>query len=151
MPPQWFTSLAWSAPSKLEQLREDRTPIPKSSGVYVFTNYAGQLQKNTGVLYVGKAKTLHTRLQSYLADPSEVLIMSPRSGGQRLSSSLRHAGKVQLLVEVQQRYRALGHTDSGVWIRWHICGEPAPLEGQLISYLQPAFNTLGRRDRLGGA
>jgi hypothetical protein len=144
MQPDWFTSLVWTPPLKLEQLREDRSPIPKTAGVYVFTNYDGTLRKNTGVLYVGKAKTLHSRLQSYLADPSEILIMSPRSGGQRLSSSLRHAGKVQLLVEVQQRYRALGHTDSGIWIRWTVCSEPAPLEGQLISYLQPAFNTHGR-------
>lgn len=144
MPPNWFTGLAWSAPHKLEALREDRSPIPKLSGVYVFTNHAGSLERNTGVLYVGKAKTLHARVQSYLADPSEVLLLSPRSGGQRLSTSLRHAGKVVLLIEVQQRYRALGHTESGIWVRWHACHEPGPLERQLISYLQPAFNTQGR-------
>jgi hypothetical protein len=142
--PNWFAALAWSDPKRIEDLRDDRTVIPKNSGVYVFTNYPERLEKNTGVLYVGKAKSLHGRMQSYLADPSEMLVLSKRSGSHRVSSSLRHAGKVQILMEVQQRMRALGHTKSGIWVRWHIAASPAVIEDQLIKYLQPAFNTIGR-------
>jgi hypothetical protein len=144
--PDWFTALAWSAPKRIEDLRDDRTVIPKNSGVYVFTNYPGRLEKNTGVLYVGKAKSLHSRIQSYLADPGEMLVLSKRSGGQKISSSLRHAGKVQILMEVQQRMRALGHTKTGIWVRWHVVASPAVIEDQLIKYLYPAFNTTGRGD-----
>lgn len=139
--PAWFSALVWSPEHKIEDLRDDRTLIPKESGVYVFTNYASVLEKNTGVLYVGKAGSLHSRVQSYLADPNEILVLSRRSGGTRVSSTLRHPGKVQLLMAVQQRMRALGHGGSGIWVRWVKEAAPAVLEEQLIKYLQPAFNT----------
>lgn len=142
--PGWFSGLDWSPGHKIETLRDERTLIPKLSGVYVFSNYQGPVDPCTGILYVGKAKSLHSRLQSYLADPDEILILSKHSGGQRVSSTLRHAGKAQLLVEVQQRMRALGHGESGIWVRWVTVAAPAVLEDSLIKYLQPAFNTQGR-------
>lgn len=142
--PTWFKDLSWSEPVKVETLRADRTLIPKESGVYVFTNYSGPLERNTGVLYVGKAKTLNSRLASYLADPREMLLLSQKSGEARVSSSLRHAGKAQLLVEIQQRYHVPGNADSGIFVRWVTRSEPKSLEDRLIEYLQPAFNTRGR-------
>lgn len=139
--PPWFSSIAWSAPVTVEALRSNRMLIPQSSGVYVFTNYSGVLQANTGVLYVGKATSLFSRLSSYLVDPSDMLVMSERSGGTRLNTSLRHAGKVQLLVELQQKSRT--ESPSGLCVRWSLVSGPANLERMLISYLRPAFNTQG--------
>jgi len=57
------------------------------------------------------------------------------------SSSLRHAGKVQLLVEMQQKSRGAGR--SGIWVRWSPTASAANVEQLLISYLRPAFNTHG--------
>ena len=142
--PTWFDSIVWSKPIPIEQLRVERDELPKSSGVYIFTNYSGRLERNFGVLYVGKAKSLHRRVQSYLADPGKLLLFSYRSGEQRLNSSLKHAGKVQLMVEIQQKYRNAGDIRTYMWVRWHKCPSPAVLEDQLIKYLDPAYNSAGR-------
>ncbi len=141
MTPAWFSGISWSAPVALELLRANRNLLPNASGVYVFTNYDSALQNNTGVLYVGKATSLFSRVQSYLADPSEMLLMSARSGGTRVNTSLKHAGKAQLLVKIQQKSRGLG--PSGIWVRWTQIASPASLETDLIGYLRPAFNTQG--------
>jgi hypothetical protein len=137
--PDWFSAIHWSTPLPIEELRVKRHLLPKSPGVYVFTNYAGPLEKSTGVLYVGKAASLFLRVQSYLADPAAMLVLSPRSG--RVSSSLKHAGKSQLLVELQQKSRGAGA--SGIWVRWVAAPSPHLLEAQLLVYLRPAFNTQG--------
>lgn len=141
--PAWFRDLGWSEPVRIEALRTNRALIPNEPGVYVFTKYAGPLEKNTGVLYVGKADALNTRLPSYLADPREVPLFSQKYGAPRLSSTLRHPGKSLLLMEIQQHTRVAG-AESGVWVRWVRQGDPLALEGRLIDYLQPAFNTQGR-------
>jgi hypothetical protein len=124
-------------------LRVARHLIPRASGVYVFTNYDSPLAQNTGVLYVGKATTLATRLPSYLVDPQTMMLMSSRSGTPRLNTSLKHAGKVHLLVKLQQRSR--NGANSGIWIRWTQVASPHVLETLLIGYLHPAFNTHGNR------
>ncbi len=142
--PTWFSSLSWSEPVPIEVLRLDRKRIPRNAGVYVFTNYPGKLEKNYGVLYVGKAGSLYKRVQSYLVDPEKLMIMSSRSGQERLSTSLRHTGKNLLLVEIQQKYRNLGLTKSFIWVRWLACPSPETLEDQLIKFLNPAFNTAGK-------
>ncbi len=139
--PSWFTAMQWSPAVGVEALRSNRQLLPLGPGVYVFTNYGGALEKNTGVLYVGKAASLASRVQSYLVNPAELRVMSERSGSPRISSSLRHAGKVQLLVEIQQKSRGIG--SSGLWIRWTQVALPHMLESQLIQYLRPAFNTQG--------
>ncbi len=144
--PDWFTAILWTDPVKIEELRYDRKRLPMTSGVYVFTNYSFALEQNTGVLYVGKAKSLHKRVQSYLADPEKLLVLSSRSGVLRPSTSFNHPGKFLLLMDIQQRFRALGHGESGIWVRWHPCVAPSILENQLIKYLKPAFNTQGRTD-----
>ena len=124
----------------IEVLRVDRVRIPKSSGIYVFTNHTGPIEPARGILYLGKTKNLHNRLQSYLADPAKLLVFSPRNP-LRPNSSLRHAAKAQLLIEVQQKYREAGATESYIWIRWHECPSPRAKEKPLIGYLRPAFNT----------
>jgi hypothetical protein len=139
--PVWFSSITWSSPVTIESLRTNRNLLPHCSGVYVFTNYSATLEQNFGVLYVGKATSLNNRVKSYLVDPSNMLVMSSRSATPRLNSSLRHAGKVQLLVELQQRSRGVGLT--GIWVRWTQSNSPAMLEQMLIGYLHPAFNTQG--------
>ena len=137
--PDWFSSIAWSDPVRVEALRSSRQLLPNRSGVYVFTNYGGPLEKNTGVLYVGRAGSLFTRVQSYLVDPGEMKIMSSRGSG--VSSSLKHAGKAQLLVEIQQRARGPGPL--GIWVRWSATAAHEVLEKLLLSYLKPAYNTHG--------
>ena len=141
--PSWFSSIVWSAPLAVEALRTNRNWLPRLPGVYVFTNFAGPLEKSPGVLYVGNATSLFNRVQSYLVDPREMLVMSSRSGGQRDNSSLNHAGKAQLLAEIQQKSR--GPSPSGICIRWSQTTSPASLEQLLLTYLRPAFNTHGVR------
>ena len=141
--PEWFGQIAWSDPVSVENLRANRQWLPRQSGVYAFTNYSNALEKNTGVLYVGKARSLLARVQSYLVDPNKVLLTSRRNPS-AISSSLRHAGKAQLLVQIQQRARDAA--PCGVWVRWSVCTEPAPLEELLLAYLKPAFNTHGIAD-----
>ena len=141
--PSWFKSITWSEPVEIEVLRYKRGLLPMSPGVYVFTNNPMVLEKNTGVLYVGEAKqSLYKRVQSYLTDPNELLILS--KSGLKTSSSLKHAGKALLLMDIQQRFRAFGSGESGIWVRWHQCAAPSTLEAQLIRYLMPAFNTLNK-------
>lgn len=142
--PPWFDALAWSPAVPVEDLRVQRQRIPPGPGVYAFTNFNWAMEKNFGVLYIGRAKSLHKRLQSYLADPANLKLMSDRSGTLRLNSSLRHAGKNALLVKIQQNYRDDRPSQTHMWVRWHECAAPETLEDQLIKYLQPAFNTQGK-------
>lgn len=142
--PPWFDSLSWSKAVPIEVLRVQRERIPPGPGVYAFTNFDWEMEKNFGVLYIGKAKSLNTRLLSYLADPAKLKLMSDRSGTLRLNSSLRHAGKNALLVKIQQNYRDDRPAHTHMWVRWHECAAPATLENQLIKFLQPAFNTQGK-------
>jgi len=139
--PEWFKNLSWSEPVKLETLRANRNMIPSEPGVYAFTKYAGPLEKNTGVLYVGKAEeqTLRKRLPSYLPDPANVGVLSEKSGFTRVSSTLSHPGKSLLLTEVQQLSR--NGAESGIWVRWLTQNSPGSLEDRLIKYLQPGLNT----------
>lgn len=139
-PPAFFPDIRWSEPVPIEILRVERVRLPRSSGLYVFTNHPDAIEPGRGVLYLGKAKNLHSRLQSYLADPARLLVFSPRNP-LRPNSSLRHAGKVQLLIEVQQKYREAGAATSFIWVRWCECPSPRDREKPLIRYLQPAFNT----------
>jgi len=57
---------------------------------------------------------LRDRLPSYLADPTTLPVFS-RSKPGRISTSLRHAGKVHLRLEIQQKYRYSG--SAGIWVR----------------------------------
>ena len=133
--------LAWSEPLLVEFLRAHRDVIPAQSGVYVFTNYSDRLEANHGVLYVGKARSLHGRLQSYLVAPNELRLLSPRAKDGRISRSLRHAGKVQLLMEINQRIAYSPHLRTEIWVRWHLTDDAERLEKILISGLKPAFNS----------
>lgn len=144
--PSWFSAINWSTPVPIEDLRRDRTRLPRSSGVYCFTTFDGVLERNFGILYVGKAKSLYKRVQSYLVDPEKLLVLSQRSGTRRLSTSLRHTGKNLLLIEIQQKYRAEGLTKTFIWVRWTECASPHTLESQLIEFLQPKYNTIGKSD-----
>jgi hypothetical protein len=109
-------------------------------GVYAFTSYSNPLDKNFGVLYVGKATNLFDRVQAYLSDPTSLPINAPRSLTPRLNTSLRHVGKVGLLVEIQQKYRDPTASTTFIWVRWTIKVNPEPLERDLIQYLQPKHN-----------
>ena len=135
-----ISTISWSPVVPVEVLRQERSRLPHTAGVYVFTNYASGLEKNFGVLYVGKSKNLAKRVPSYLVDPGEISIFSLRSAIPKLNSSLRHVGKVKLLVEIQQKYRDAKVGTSFIWVRWAIAANPATLEKKLIEYLQPAFN-----------
>lgn len=143
--PPWFDLISWSPAVPVEDLRLERQRLPRGPGVYAFTNFDWAMEKNFGVLYIGKATvSLYTRVQSYLADPAKLMVMSKRSGTLRLNTSLRHAGKNALLVKIQQNYRDDRPSQTHMWVRWHECAAPETLEDQLIKYLQPAFNTQGR-------
>lgn len=101
--PSFFNDLRWTEPVGFELLRVDRVRLPRGPGLYLFTNHPGPVEPGRGVLYLGKATNLYTRVSSYLKDPSELAIFSRTTPG-RISSNLRHAGKVQLLVQVQQKH-----------------------------------------------
>ncbi|MDX1982588.1 MAG: hypothetical protein SFV51_20105 [Bryobacteraceae bacterium] len=135
------STLAWAGPFRIEEVRANRALIPSQPGVYVFTLHPGPLVDSLGVLYVGKASALSSRLPSYLADPEDIRILSPRKKDGSLNRSLRHAGKNQLLMEIQQKAR--GGALSGIWLRWTIRANPQPLEETMIQFFQPAFNTAG--------
>lgn len=129
--------IIWSRPYQIEDIRSNRNLMPSSSGVYIFTAYEGPVVKNTGVLYIGKAKTLRTRLSRYLSSPFEIKLLSPRKKDNDLSRSLRHTGKNLLLMEIQQRQR---YGQSGIWLRWTEDSNPTVLEKALIVYYEPSFN-----------
>lgn len=132
--------LKWKGPYRIEYIRENRHMIDQGSGVYVFTLSDLPLADGRGVLYIGKAGNLASRVPSYLADPEKVLIHSPRKRDGSLNRSLRHPGKVLLLVEVQQKMRHGGLT--GIWVRWALTPDAKRVETELIKYFNPAYNTL---------
>ena len=139
MHPKWFTDIAWSSPVPIEQLRLERKRLPETSGVYCFTSYSEVLDKNFGVLYVGKAKNLRTRVPSYLVDPEKLLLQSTRSKKSPFNTSLKHAGKVLMLMEVQAKYRQIGDARTYIWVRWTECASPHVLEAALLKYLSPKY------------
>ena len=130
--------LKWSVPYQIEDIRDDRKLLPNCSGVYVFTSYRGPVERNTGVLYIGKAKSLRKRLSKYLSSPFKILLLSPKKRDKKLSRSLRHTGKNLLLMEIQQKSR---YGQSGMWLRWAEKSNPSVLEKALIIYYEPSFNT----------
>lgn len=111
-------SVSWTTPVALEILRENRQRLPNTPGVYVFTNFAGPLVQGPGILYIGKATNLAKRVSTYLADPANTRIWSQT--GNRLSTSIKHAGKVLLLTKIQQKSR--GGFPPGIWVRWITTG-----------------------------
>jgi hypothetical protein len=125
---------------KWDTLRSERELIPNGSGVYIFSRTPGDLSSGKGVLYIGKADNLRSRLPAYLADPREMPLMSSKRPGEA-SSTISHAGKAQLMTQIQQDLRASG--ESHVWVRWIETAKPEQLESELINKLQPAFNTTG--------
>lgn len=141
---QWFTAIAWSAPYAVETLRRGglhRDLVPRAPGVYAFTLFDGPitLGMKLGVLYVGKATSLRSRMKSYMVDPA-TLSVTGRSG--QPSTSLKHAGKVGVLVQIQQRSR--GTAPSGIFYRWAVTHDEAEarrLELLLLDYLRPGLNT----------
>lgn len=132
--------VAWIGPYPIEKVRDERSVLPSSPGVYVFTNHCGMLTDQHGVWYVGKAGRLSSRVRSYLVDPMDLLLLAPRKADGSVNSSLRHAAKAQLLVKLQQRMR-YGDGKANVWLRWTICQSPETLERRMIEYFQPAFNS----------
>jgi hypothetical protein len=141
---KWFSGIAWSTPYAVETLRRggiNRDIVPKAPGVYAFTLFDGPitLAMKLGVLYVGKATTLRSRMKAYMVDPA-TLRTSGRGG--QLSTSLKHAGKVGVLVQIQQRSR--GTAPSGIFYRWAATADEAEarrIELLLLTYLQPGLNT----------
>ncbi len=132
-----FDKLEWSVPIQLEDVRNNKALIPGYPGVYAFTSYEKSLNKNYGILYIGKAKSLKKRLSTYLSSPDNILLLSPRKKDNKLSRSLRHTGKNLLLMEIQQKSR---NGRSGIWLRWLKDSNPSYLERNLIVYYEPAFN-----------
>ncbi len=140
----WFAAIPWSAPYAVETLRRggvNRDVVPKAPGVYAFTLFEGPLtlSMKLGVLYVGKATTLRSRMKSYMVDPA-TLSVTGRAG--QPSTSLKHAGKVGVLVQIQQRSR--GTAPSGIFFRWAVTHDEAEarrLELLLLNYLRPGLNT----------
>jgi len=142
-PDDLFPEIQWSTPVTVEELRVDRSRVPRLQGLYVFTNHNGPIEPGRGILYVGMtnrdAKGLYGRLYGYLRDPAEVSIVSSKDPN-KIASGVRHSGKAQLLVEIQQKYRGTNLV-SGVYVRWFACPSPDDREEALIRYLKPAFNT----------
>ena len=142
--PAWFAALTWSTPLAIESLWRggaNRHAAPASAGVYAFTLFDAPitLAMKLGVLYIGKAGNLRTRTKSYLVDPARLSTVG-RTG--KTNTSLNHAGKVGVLVAVQQRSR--GTAPSGIFFRW--AQLPSEAEARrnellLLDYFQPGLNT----------
>lgn len=151
--PRWYAEIPFSEPIPVALLRVKRDLIPSGKGVYVFANTRGRVDPESGRwhhlpgstggnLYVGitVAQTLRQRLRGYLRKrPHEVRINS---------SSLRHAGLAQLFVAFAQWHNLRGEEPADVaadearfWLRWAVLKNPHRVEGALIDYLRPAFNT----------
>ncbi len=142
--PQWFTALSWSTPLAVESLWRggaNRNVAPASAGVYAFTLFDGPITvaMKLGVLYIGKAGNLRTRTKSYLVDPARLSTVG-RTG--QTNTSLNHAGKVGVLVAIQQRSR--GTAPSGIFLRWAALPDEAAArrtELLLLDLFQPGLNT----------
>lgn len=143
--PVWYRSVQWSRPIAVRALRSARSLIPHKPGVYVFTKHNHPLlSPGHGILYVGVAETaLAQRLPKYLGDPSKTMILG-RTGN--ISSSLKHQGKVQLLLETM--HGDISGQDT-VWVRWFPYSKAALLEGALMDYLMPGFNVRPEKNGLG--
>lgn len=144
--PQWFSAIDWSNPTPIEVVRLNRNLLPSKPGVYCFTSYPTAVEKDFGVLYVGKATiSLRTRVPAYLKDPERMKIGPTRSTRSEWNTALNHAGAALLLIEIQAKYRPEGVGKTFVWLRWAQVDDPTPLEDQLIQYLKPKFNSVGVR------
>ena len=109
--------------------------MPTGPGVYVFTKDTRDgIEPGPWILYVGKSRTLRSRISQYLADPGVVTIGSRKHPG-RFNTSLKHAGKTQIMIE------AMHGGGRHVWVRWAECRRPERVEGALIAYLDPGYNS----------
>ncbi len=142
-PDNLFPDITWSTPVTVESLRLDRSRVPRQQGLYVFTNHDGAVEPARGVLYVGKtegdAQGLWSRLRGYLRHPDDIKVQSSKHPD-NVASAVKHAGRANLLVEIQSKYRGTNQV-SGVYVRWFVCTTPGDREEALIRYLKPAFNT----------
>jgi hypothetical protein len=141
--PAWFTDIAWSSTVPIELLRSHRSIIPSRPGVYCFTSYQTALEKNFGVLYVGRSKNLRGRIPVYLRDPERVMVQSTRSRRSTWNTALAHSGAALMLMEVQAKYRPEAGGATAIWVRWYECEDHFEVEGQLIDYLQPKYCSAG--------
>lgn len=139
----WFSVLTWSDPLAIETFRRgqvNRQAPPESAGVYVFTLFGDGLtiDKKLGVIYIGESANLRRRIKSYMVDPDEMKLLG-RTG--RVNTSLKHAGKVGLLVQIQARSR--GSAPTGIFLRWTRTANKhaaQTLERKLITYFTPGLN-----------
>lgn len=140
---KWFSVLTWSQPLAVETFRRgqvNRMLPPESAGVYVFTLFDDTLSvdKKLGVIYIGESGNLRSRIKSYMVDPEELNVLGR---GGKVSTSLKHAGKVGLLVQIQQRSR--GAAASGIFLRWTLAAEKnaaLALEVKMINLFTPGLN-----------
>ncbi len=96
------------------QLQQKLAELPKTSGVYMFRGHGGE------ILYVGKARTLRSRVRSYFQDAR---IDSPR-----LDRLVERIEDVEVVVTDTER-------------------EALVLENSLIKTHKPRFNVLLRDDK----
>jgi excinuclease ABC subunit C len=99
---------------RLDQLREIAASLPTSPGVYLYKDAAGK------VLYVGKAKSLRSRVRSYF---NEDRLAEAKTG-----SLVREAWDLQYILVDNEK-------------------EALALENNLIKQYQPRFNVLLRDDK----
>lgn len=151
-----YKALPWSHPVLLSGL--DFTGLKESlshPGVYVFTEYGGpltpnpkppdesdptyeavieQFRRTPGLLYVGKASNLYTRLPGYRFKP--YLQIKRRLGAPPKHKAPRHRGRA--LLHAQQFY-----SDFPLFLRWAVDGNPGTTEHTLINELNPVLNAYG--------
>lgn len=141
--PTWFTDIPWSSVIPIELLRERRGLIPSRPGVYCFTSFSWDLERNFGVLYVGRSKNLRARLPVYLRDPAKVMVQSTRSRRSAWNTALAHSGAALMLMEVQAKYRPEAGGRTAIWVRWAETDDYVLTEDRLIEYLQPKYCSVG--------
>ncbi|MBN1696471.1 MAG: hypothetical protein JW881_03050 [Spirochaetales bacterium] len=151
-----YNQLKWIGPYRLSTIDFKKINIPAGSGVYVFTEYPDPLKPNPrlpsetdpnyvkaidkmritpSVVYVGKAKDLHTRLPGYKFRP--YLEIKRHGGRPPKHKTSRHKGRALL--------HASQYFNGTLFLRWAylpLCSILSK-ETQLIKELRPALNTMG--------
>jgi len=154
-----YLELEWSVPVKVVEL--EKSDLPASSGVYVFTDHDAALVPNPprlpenhpkaesrnaerrstpGVLYVGKAKNLRSRVFGYKFRPYLSIKRRPKGTPPRHVAD-RHRGRALLHA---QQYFGFEGLEPPLYVRWASVSKPGEVEDELIMELLPYLNKIGK-------
>lgn len=151
-----YVSLSWSHPLLVDDI--DFETVPRTSGVYVFSEFDGPLVPNprppsphelspldilkwiklsARILYVGKSTNLRRRLPGYRFRPYLQIQRKP-NGSPPKHVADRH--RARALIHAHQYFVYEG-LERPLYLRWAIDRDPRTTETALIRELLPYLNT----------